>query len=101
MRLTPPACALRRNGALKSGVQAQRASPPHNLGLCQTKSWLEQPHPQYLETVSVVLCMTPTKHRRKVHPVRENHVDLISLDWRTETVELATVLLCPQLNVPN
>jgi hypothetical protein len=42
MRLTPPACALRRNGALKSGVQAQRASPPHNYGLCQTKSWLEQ-----------------------------------------------------------
>jgi hypothetical protein len=41
MRLTPPACALRRNGALKSGVQAQRASPPHNYGLCQTKSWLE------------------------------------------------------------
>src|SRR5438477_457687 len=47
MRLTPPACALRRNGALKSGVQAQRASPPHNLGLCQTKSWLE--HVTHLE----------------------------------------------------
>jgi hypothetical protein len=42
MRLTPPACALRRNGALKSRVQAQRASPPDNHGPCQTESWLEQ-----------------------------------------------------------
>ena len=36
MRLTPLACALRRNGALKSGVQAQRASLPHNHGRCHT-----------------------------------------------------------------
>jgi AhpC/TSA family len=42
MHLTPLACALRRNGALKSGVQVRRASPPHNHGLCQIKSWLEQ-----------------------------------------------------------
>jgi hypothetical protein len=35
MRLTPPAYALRRNGALKSGVRTQRASRLHDNGLCQ------------------------------------------------------------------